>query len=204
MPNRQVILLAGPSGSGKSTIARACGLPTVNLDDFYRDGDDPALPMQAELGIADWDHPDSWNQDAALSALASLCREGRAELPIYDIAQSRAMGSRTVTMDHLVIAEGLFAPRMIEPLRALGLLADAIVVHRAPWKNFVRRLARDLQEARKPPHVLIQRGRLLLASERGYLRDAVGAGCRALDGPSTRAALATLRDRDSAANDRQD
>mgnify|MGYP003886245165 CR=1 FL=1 len=83
---RQVILLAGPSGSGKSTIVRAAGLPILYLDDFYRAGSDPDLPRDPELGIVDWDHPDSWDRQGALAALEALCSTGSASVPIYDIA----------------------------------------------------------------------------------------------------------------------
>ena len=39
-----LILLAGPSGSGKSRLVATAACPRVNLDDFYRDEDDPANP----------------------------------------------------------------------------------------------------------------------------------------------------------------
>ena len=49
----RVVILAGPSGSGRSRLAaclhRAHGWPVVRLDDFYRDGADPSLPM-TDLG----------------------------------------------------------------------------------------------------------------------------------------------------------
>ena len=55
----RVLVLAGPSGAGKSRLARrlhaAHGWPIVQLDDFYRDGDDPALPMSPQAGLPDWD-----------------------------------------------------------------------------------------------------------------------------------------------------
>ena len=73
-PPRRVILLAGPSGSGKSTMVRAAGLPMVYLDDFYKAGSDPSLPRHPELGIVDWDHPDSWDREAALAALQQANR----------------------------------------------------------------------------------------------------------------------------------
>ena len=49
----RVILLAGPSGSGKSSLAARAGLPVLALDDFYKDGDDPSLPLLpgAELPV---------------------------------------------------------------------------------------------------------------------------------------------------------
>ena len=72
----RVVVLAGPSGAGKSRLAArlsgAHGWPIVRLDDFYRDEDDPQMPRSAELGIIDWDHPDSWNRAAALEALSLL------------------------------------------------------------------------------------------------------------------------------------
>jgi len=70
----RVVILAGPSGSGKSRLAArlhaAHGWPIVRLDDFYRDGDDPTLPM-TELGatrLVDWDDPGSWDAAAAVRA----------------------------------------------------------------------------------------------------------------------------------------
>ena len=56
----RVVVLAGPSGTGKSRLAaRLCathGWPVVRLDDFYRDVDDPKVPVLAS-GLTDWDDP---------------------------------------------------------------------------------------------------------------------------------------------------
>ena len=84
----RVIVLAGPSGAGKSRLATRLGLPVLRLDDFYKDGTDPSLPRiqdGANAGLADWDHPGSWRPDQALETLDRLCRQGWAEVPIYDI-----------------------------------------------------------------------------------------------------------------------
>ena len=75
----QVIVLAGPSGAGKTHLAERLGLPVLRLDDFYKNGDDPTLPRIDLAGgepIVDWDHPDSWNSDAAVAAVEELCRTG--------------------------------------------------------------------------------------------------------------------------------
>ena len=84
----QVVLLSGPSGAGKSRLARRLharhGWPVVPLDDFYREADDPGLPM-SPLGLADWDDVRSWDKAAAVEALERLCRDGSAEVPLYDI-----------------------------------------------------------------------------------------------------------------------
>lgn len=191
---RRVILLAGPSGSGKSTIVRAVGLPMVYLDDFYRAGSDPSLPRHAELGIVDWDHSDSWDREAALAAIEKLCQQGHAEVPVYDIAANGPRGTRTVEVGTgAFVAEGIFAPELVDDLRDRGLLLDAIVVRRDPWKNLVRRAARDLKERRKPPGTILRRGMHLYRAEDDVMARAVDRGCRPLDAGRTRAALAHHR-----------
>ena len=182
-----VVLLCGPSGSGKSHIAARSGLPVFRLDDFYRDGDDPAMPRSDELGIIDWDDPRSWKADEAVTALETLCRTGRVEAPTYDIPQNRATGAAVVELHGApaVVAEGVFAAEII--------LADAVVLHRTPWKNFVRRFARDLRERRKPPLTLWQRGRLLMAAEPGIVAEACAHGCRRVSARELADLLADLR-----------
>lgn len=41
----RVILLTGPSGSGKTSLLRRVGARRLRLDDFYRDGDEPGMPL---------------------------------------------------------------------------------------------------------------------------------------------------------------
>ena len=41
----QVILLTGPSGSGKTSLLRRVGAHRLRLDDLYRDGDEPGMPL---------------------------------------------------------------------------------------------------------------------------------------------------------------
>ncbi len=175
-----VVLVCGPSGSGKTHIAEKCGLPVFRLDDFYKDGDDPSMPRSPELGIIDWDDPRAWRADDALRALVDLCRDGSVEVPTYDIGQDRTTGTTTFRLDghRTLVAEGVFAAELVAECRGLGLLADAVVLHRAPWKNFVRRFTRDLRERRKPPHTLWRRGRLLMHDESRLVAHAEALGCR--------------------------
>jgi uridine kinase len=166
-----VVVLAGPSGAGKSRLAarlhQAHGWPIVRLDDFYRDQDDPLLPRSTELGIVDWDHPDSWNREAAASALETLVDCGTVDTPVYDIALSRAVDRTTVVAGphDLILAEGIFAAEIIDDLRTRGVLAGAYCVHHHRLLTFVWRLARDLSERRKPPWTLLRRGIALLRDE---------------------------------------
>lgn len=191
---RRVILLAGPSGSGKSRIVRSSGLPVLLLDDFYRAGTDPDLPRDPDLGIVDWDHPDSWDRAGALAAIEDLCRHGRARVPVYDIAADGPTGTRRIEVDgSCFAAEGVFAPELVGDLHSRGLLLDAIVVRRDPWKNLVRRAVRDFKERRKPPATILRRGLHLFQTEPSVVGCAMGRGCRPLTAAQTRAALAAHR-----------
>jgi uridine kinase len=166
----------------------------ITLDDFYRDGDDPALPRHPDLGIVDWDDPGAWDAARAVDTLASICADGRADVPVYDIAQDRAVRTErfSVGTSPVFVAEGLFAGHIAPACKERGILADAIVVWRKPWKNFVRRLVRDLAERRKPPRTLIRRGVALWRTERSVLRRQVALGCRPLNATEVRRTLAAL------------
>ena len=179
----RVIVLAGPSGAGKSHLATRLGLPVLRLDDYYKDGDDPSLPMIDLAGgdpIVDWDDPRSWDAGRAVAALAELCRTGRTDAPTYDIATSAHVGHRVLDLDGapVFLAEGIFAHEIVQECRDRGLLVDALCITQHPVKTFVRRLVRDLREHRKPPLVLIRRGLHLLGDQRELVERAAALGCR--------------------------
>jgi uridine kinase len=179
----RVIVLAGPSGAGKSHLATRLGLPVLRLDDYYKDGDDPSLPMIDLAGgdpIVDWDDPRSWDADRAVAGLAELCRTGQTDAPTYDIAASAHVGHRVLDLGDapLFLAEGIFAHEIVQDCRGRGLLADALCVTQHPVRTFVRRLVRDLREHRKPPLVLVRRGVHLLGAQRALVAHAASLGCR--------------------------
>jgi uridine kinase len=182
----RVIVVAGPSGSGKSRLCRrlreTLGVPVVNLDDFYKNGDDPTLPrvhLAPGREIVDWDDPRSWSRDEALDALETLCRDGAVELPVYDIAHDGRVGTTSAELggSSYVVAEGLFAQEVVPGCRERGLIADAVCVHNPRLVTFWRRLSRDLRERRKPPWVLVRRGWLLMRAEPDVVAHAVACGC---------------------------
>jgi Uridine kinase len=180
-PRARVLVIGGPSGSGKSRwaahLSREHGWLIVRLDDFYKDAGDPTLPMLSS-DLADWDDVRSWRWDDAVDALELLCRTGELVAPVYDISASAATGTQQVRLGgaDTVIAEGIFAPYVIGPLRERGLLAGAYCVHHNRWVTFARRLVRDLSERRKPPLVLVRRGLRLARTEPQIVREQLRLG----------------------------
>ncbi|MFG2330351.1 uridine kinase [Streptomyces sp. NPDC048604] len=178
IPTR-VVLLAGPSGSGKSSLAAVAGLPVLRLDDFYKEGDDPTLPLVDGAADIDWDSPLSWDADAAVAAITELCRTGRTEVPVYDIATSARVDRERLDIERtpLFVAEGIFAAEIVTRCQELGVLADALCLRGRPSTTFRRRLLRDLREGRKSVPFLLRRGWRLMRSERSIVarQTALGA-----------------------------
>jgi uridine kinase len=182
----RVVVVAGPSGSGKSRLCarlqESFGVPVVNLDDFYKDGDDPTLPRRPAggrgPGLVDWDDPSSWSRDDAVDALDRLCRSGEADVPRYDIARDVRTGVRPVTLggSSYVVAEGLFAHEIVPDCWERDLLADAVCVRSHRLVTFWRRLNRDLREHRKPPLLLLRRGWRLMRAEPRLVEHAAARG----------------------------
>ncbi|MCG8917775.1 uridine kinase [Actinokineospora sp. PR83] len=174
-----VILLAGPSGSGKSTLGARLGLPVLRLDDFYREGHDPALPRDA-AGRVDWDLPGSWHAPDALAAVVSLATTGSADVPVYEIGADRRVGTRRVELAGapVFVAEGLFADRIVEGCAAAGVLAGAIVLDPSAGRTALRRFSRDVAESRKSVPVLLRRGLRLWREHAAVVRRGERAGMR--------------------------
>ncbi|MFF7071131.1 uridine kinase [Streptomyces pseudovenezuelae] len=182
IPTR-VVLLCGPSGSGKSLLSARSGLPVLRLDDFYKEGDDPTLPLVAGSSDIDWDHPLSWDADTAVAAIVDLCRTGRTKIPVYDISLSARTGEESVEMDRppLFIAEGIFAAEIVTRCRELGVLADALCLSRGPVRTFRRRFLRDLREGRKSVPFLLRRGWRLMRRERSIIARQTALGAHRCD-----------------------
>ncbi|MFF7235897.1 uridine kinase [Streptomyces collinus] len=177
------MLLCGPSGSGKSLVAARSGLPVLRLDDFYKEAGDPTLPLVQGSSDIDWDHPESWDAEVAVEAIARLCATGSTPVPVYDISRSARTGEDTLRIGRtpLFIAEGIFAAEIVERCRERGLLADALCLSRGPFTTFRRRFLRDLREGRKSVPFLLRRGWRLMRTERTIVARQVSLGAHPCD-----------------------
>lgn len=195
-----VVLLVGPSGSGKTYLANAAGLPILALDDFYLADTDPSMPRTND-GKVDWEDPRSWDPVAAVAALDALCCGDEVEVPDYSFSENRAVGTKVVRRGEarVVVAEGIFAAELIEPLGACGLLADALLIRQNRWVTFARRLVRDLQENRKSHWYLVVQGWAKTRAEPAVVARQLAQGARPVSKPTARVILAELAARPSVA-----
>ncbi|MEV6208291.1 ATP-binding protein [Kitasatospora sp. NPDC051914] len=189
----RVVLLSGPSGSGKSSLAERAGLPVLQLDDFYKDGDDPTLPQLPDGGT-DWDSPLSWHADQAMAAIRALAEDGRADVPVYSIPANGRTGSRPLSLDGApaFVAEGIFAAELVGRCEAEGLLGAAICLRNRATTTAWRRFRRDVREGRKSVPYLLRRGWRLMRAERGIVARQVGLGAHACAGPEAERRITAL------------
>lgn len=191
-----VILIGGPSGSGKSYLAGRFGNPHLPLDEFYRqiseDGNPTAFP-RTDYGEIDWDHPGTWNMEAAIKAIDELLDQGHTMVPNYSISTSSYSGQRQVSGNGgPIIAEGIFLSEILEPLRAKGINVQAYYVDEPALVTTIRRFIRDVSEKRKPLLFLIKRGYALFRSHSAGRENYRNKGFTIIPKPELKKLLAKL------------
>jgi len=145
-------------------------------------------------------YPDPSPLPVALAAIEQLCRDGTAEVPVYEIAQDGRCGSQVLDLggSRLFLAEGIFAQEIVPACRDHGHLAAAYCVRQHRLVTFWRRLTRDLREHRKPPLVLVRRGLALLRDQRRVVAHAVDLGCEPVSPEEAYREVSALVSRSSA------
>jgi len=175
-----LILLGGASGSGKSYLARRYGRPRLRLDDFYREIAEDVTDSfpRTPYGEIDWDHPGTWNADAALAATRELLATGETSTPKYDSSISSYVGRRRVRRPEggVIVAETIFASTALPLFRAAGLPVTAYYVDSPRWLTTIQRFARDVREHRKPVPFLLKRGLALYRADPALRRSHLEAG----------------------------
>ncbi|GAA2550095.1 uridine kinase [Neomicrococcus aestuarii] len=191
----QFIILGGPSGSGKSYLAERFGAPHIQLDNYYREiAEDAHRPFpRTPYGEIDWDHHETWNDSTALDSMMELLENGRTTVPAYDISTSSYVGSEVVELaGGPIIAEGIFADRILQPLRQLEVPVQGIYVREPSSTTALRRFARDVSESRKPVPFLVKRGLSLWRAEASLRNRYLAAGFQEMNKPDLKSYLSSL------------
>lgn len=143
-----IIGICGGTGSGKTTVAKSIvqsvsesDVIFIQQDSYYRDLKD--MPLD-ERNIANFDHPDSVDNDLMIHHLKRLRTGNSAELPIYDFrTHSRKNETRHAEPKPIVIVEGILI--FAEP-KILEQLDIKVFVDTPDDIRFIRRLQRDIAE----------------------------------------------------------
>ena len=135
---------------------------------------------------------DAWT--LALDALERFCCDEDVVVPDYSFSANRSVGTKRISRDgqRVVVAEGIFAAELIAPLRAEGLLADALLVRQNRWVTFARRLVRDLRESRKSRWYLVTQGWAKAKAEPAIVAAQRAKGARPVSKPQARTILTEL------------
>lgn len=143
-----IIGICGGTGSGKTTVAKSIiqsvsesDVIFIQQDSYYRDLKD--MPLDGRQ-LANFDHPDSLDNDLLIHHLKRLKAGQSAELPVYDFrTHSRKSETRHVEPKPIVIIEGILI--FAEP-KILEQLDIKVFVDTPDDIRFIRRLERDISE----------------------------------------------------------
>ncbi|MBM3461801.1 MAG: hypothetical protein FJX76_06840 [Armatimonadetes bacterium] len=174
---RVALLVGGPSAAGKSTLIKqikelAGDRKVVEFpgDMYFRDADDTKLPHTAD-GSVYWDDPQAMHFDEMAGAVASLIREGHADIPVYDFSAVRpggwklpnvnTSGMRTdkvtptdMGSDDILVIDSIHATndQVIDKLSSLDLPHASVYLDSEKAEDrLVRRMVRDYESRGRTP-----------------------------------------------------
>ena len=143
-----IIGICGGTGSGKTTIARSIvetvgrdQVVLVEQDSYYRNFGD--LPLD-ERHQANFDHPDSIDNEMLVNHLIRLKQGLTVEMPVYDMkTHTRSEEIEQIEPRPIVVLEGILI--FSEP-RVLDLVDIRIFVDTPDDVRLMRRMRRDIEE----------------------------------------------------------
>ena len=160
--SRLLLGIGGGTGSGKTTVANNIvkrlaldSVTMITMDSYYRDLAD--LP-RARRDEANFDHPDSVEQEEFVAHLQSLKAGHAIEQPVYDFTRHVRTGD-TVRVEprDVIIAEGILLFHVPEIRELLDI---RIFVDTPADIRLLRRITRDIRD----------RGRTLESVTEQYVR----------------------------------
>jgi uridine kinase len=160
--SRLLLGIAGGTGSGKTTVATNIvkrlaldAITVITMDSYYRDLAD--LPP-ARREEANFDHPDSIEQELFVEHLQALKAGRPIEQPVYDFTRHvRTDATLLVEPREVIIAEGILLFHVPEIREVLDI---RIFVDTPADIRLLRRITRDIRD----------RGRTLESVTGQYLR----------------------------------
>lgn len=143
-----IIGICGGTGSGKTTIARKIfetvgrsNVVLVEQDSYYRNLSD--MPPD-ERNHANFDHPDSHDNELLANHIKRLKSGYPIEMPVYDFkTHTRSVETEHIEPKPVVLVEGILI--FAEP-RISELLDVKVFVDTPDDIRFIRRLKRDIAE----------------------------------------------------------
>jgi uridine kinase len=160
--SRLLLGIAGGTGSGKTTVATNIvkrlaldSITVITMDSYYRDLAD--LPP-ARRDEANFDHPDSIEQELFVEHLEALKAGRPIEQPVYDFTRHvRSGATLLIEPREVIIVEGILLFHVPE---IRGILDIRIFVDTPADIRLLRRITRDIRD----------RGRTLESVTEQYLR----------------------------------
>lgn len=144
-----IIGIAGGTASGKSTLSKKIyeesskygSVALIKFDDYYKRLDHLSLEERAKVN---YDHPNSFDIDLALSQLEDLKQGKSIQKPIYDFTiHNRKDETVTIEPCNVIILEGILIFAIPE---LLNLFDVKIFVDTPDDIRFIRRLNRDIKK----------------------------------------------------------
>lgn len=160
--SRLLLGIAGGTGSGKTTVATNIvkrlaldSITVITMDSYYRDLADLPPVRRDE---ANFDHPDSIEQELFVEHLVALKSGRPIEQPVYDFTRHVRTGATLlIEPREVVIAEGILLFHVPEIREILDI---RIFVDTPADIRLLRRITRDIRD----------RGRTLESVSEQYLR----------------------------------